>query len=160
MLSDIWAKGFVTVGDVTYESAAYVARYVLKKWSVDELSDEDLYREMKRYDEAKKSGGYKTSPRDVALSNVRAQAYDGRLPEYVSMSRRPGIGDSWFKEFSSDVFPHGFVVLPSGKTCKPPKFYDSRFEVDNEFAFAMLKGTRLAKAAMCVDNTPARFGLS
>lgn len=30
-LEKCWPFGFVTVGDVTYESAAYVARYVLKK---------------------------------------------------------------------------------------------------------------------------------
>lgn len=30
-ISNIWKKGFVTIGEVTYESAAYVARYVMKK---------------------------------------------------------------------------------------------------------------------------------
>jgi hypothetical protein len=31
MLEDLWKKGFVTVGDLTYESAGYVARYCVKK---------------------------------------------------------------------------------------------------------------------------------
>ena len=31
LLSDIWTHGFVSVGAVTFESAAYVARYILKK---------------------------------------------------------------------------------------------------------------------------------
>lgn len=30
-LSDIWGKGFVTVGELTFESAGYVARYCMKK---------------------------------------------------------------------------------------------------------------------------------
>jgi len=30
-LSSIWGKGFVTVGDVTFDSAAYCARYIMKK---------------------------------------------------------------------------------------------------------------------------------
>jgi hypothetical protein len=30
-LEKIWSKGFVTIGEVTFESAAYVARYVVKK---------------------------------------------------------------------------------------------------------------------------------
>ncbi|WNK14021.1 MAG: replication initiator protein [Microvirus sp.] len=30
-LSELWGYGYVTVGEVTYESAAYVARYVAKK---------------------------------------------------------------------------------------------------------------------------------
>ncbi|UPW41762.1 replication initiator protein [Peromfec virus RodF7_15] len=31
LVSDIWKKGYVIIGDVTFESAAYVARYVTKK---------------------------------------------------------------------------------------------------------------------------------
>jgi hypothetical protein len=31
LLSEVWGKGFVTVGDVTFDSAAYVARYCTKK---------------------------------------------------------------------------------------------------------------------------------
>ncbi len=31
ILSKIWGKGIVTIGAVTYQSAAYVARYILKK---------------------------------------------------------------------------------------------------------------------------------
>ena len=30
-LSELWGHGFASVGDVTYESAGYVARYVYKK---------------------------------------------------------------------------------------------------------------------------------
>ena len=32
-LQKLWPFGFITVGDVTYESAAYVARYVVKKYT-------------------------------------------------------------------------------------------------------------------------------
>jgi hypothetical protein len=31
ILQDTWGQGFATTGDVTFESAAYVARYILKK---------------------------------------------------------------------------------------------------------------------------------
>ena len=37
-LSDTWGLGHVTVGDVTFESAAYVARYVLKKVNFSQAS--------------------------------------------------------------------------------------------------------------------------
>lgn len=30
-LSEVWGMGFATIGDLTFESAAYVARYVMKK---------------------------------------------------------------------------------------------------------------------------------
>ena len=35
ILSDLWGFGFVTVGDVSFESAAYVARYITKKITGD-----------------------------------------------------------------------------------------------------------------------------
>lgn len=38
-LSKIWRKGFVVIGEVTYESASYVARYVLKKKFGKEASE-------------------------------------------------------------------------------------------------------------------------
>ena len=31
MLDEIWGKGMCIIGDVTFESAAYVARYIMKK---------------------------------------------------------------------------------------------------------------------------------
>ena len=33
------------------------------------------------------------------------QHYKGREPEYVVMSRRPGIGRGWLEKFTSDVYP-------------------------------------------------------
>ena len=30
-IAEIWGKGFISIGEVTYESCAYVARYILKK---------------------------------------------------------------------------------------------------------------------------------
>jgi len=72
------------------------------------------------------------------------------------MSRRPGIGDAWFDSFSSELYPSGFVVLPSGKKCKIPKYYDSKFELDNPISMAMIKGVR-ASAADTDDNSKARL---
>ena len=34
-----------------------------------------------------------------------------RLPEFTVMSRRPGIGANWLKEFVTDVYPSDFVSL-------------------------------------------------
>ncbi len=39
MLERLWQYGFSTVGDVTFESAAYVARYVLKKVTGDKAEE-------------------------------------------------------------------------------------------------------------------------
>lgn len=41
-LSSLWKKGFSTVGDVTFKSAAYVARYVMKKVNGDKAAEHYL----------------------------------------------------------------------------------------------------------------------
>lgn len=110
-LKKIWGKGHVTIGEVTFESAAYVARYITKKIT------------------GKKAVGH----------------YNGRKPEYTTMSRRPGIASAWFDKFSSDVYPGDYVVL-RGRKLKPPRFYDSMYEHIDPETFKDIKLKRLEKA--------------
>ncbi len=98
-LEDLWSHGFATVGSLTWQSAAYVARYCMKK-ATGKLGKE-------RYARVDVQTG--------EVSSVR--------PEYVTMSRRPGIGSEWFEQFASDVYPADEVVH-EGKRYRPPRFYD------------------------------------
>lgn len=117
ILQELWPFGFCTVGNVTFESAAYVARYVMKKVS-GELSE--LW-------------------------------YEGRKPEYITMSRRPGIASDWFKQFEKDVFPCDEVVL-RGKKLTVPKYYDKLLEIDRVAEFQKIKAKRKAKALLRKDD--------
>nr|QJB19149.1 MAG: replication initiator protein [Microvirus sp.] len=72
--------------------------------------------------------------------------YGGRAPEYVTMSRRPGIGARWFELYHSDVFPSDEVVLRGGIKCRPPKYYDSIFDLTSPDSLRILKGKRMQKA--------------
>lgn len=122
-LQELWPNGFSTVGDVTFESAAYVARYITKKITGKAAEDH----------------------------------YDGRLPEFITMSRREGIGTSWFDKYKSDVYPSDEVVL-RGKIMRAPRYYDKKYEVDNEADLIKIKEKRKLKAlAVADDNTPARL---
>lgn len=47
----------------------------------------------------------------------------GISPEFVVMSRRPGIGFEWFQKYYKDVFPNDFVVDNKGKKNAPPRYY-------------------------------------
>lgn len=49
--------------------------------------------------------------------------YQGRVPEYLTMSRRPGIGRGWIDKFASDVFPSGELVV-RGAVSRPPRYYE------------------------------------
>jgi len=125
MLENLWPMGFATVGDVTFESAAYVARYITKKITGD----------------------------------LAEQHYQGRLPEYTTMSRRPGIGKLWYENFKGDVFPCDNVVI-RGKVMKPPRYYDKQLELSDAQLFAKIKIDRKAKALQnASDNTSARLAV-
>lgn len=104
ILADLWPMGFSTIGDVTFESAAYVARYIMKKVNASQKSPDKYKHHYERVD-----------PETGEIFEV--------LPEYTTMSRRPGIAHGWFEKFESDVYPSDFIVI-NGKKVKPPKYYD------------------------------------
>lgn len=94
MLERLWPFGYSTVGDVTFESAAYVARYVLKKMTGD----------------------------------MAEEHYNGKQPEYTTMSRRPGIGHDWLMMYKDDVYNYDCVVIRNNIKCRPPKYYDDIYD--------------------------------
>lgn len=92
-LDDKWGSGNVIIGDVSFDSCAYVARYCLKKI---------------------------TGPDS-------ASHYAGRLPEFVTMSRRPGIGKSYFDKYKTEIYDHDGVII-NGHNVRPPRYYDNMYE--------------------------------
>nr|QJB20250.1 MAG: replication initiator protein [Microvirus sp.] len=133
-LEELWSKGHSSVGTATWQSAAYVARYVMKKVT-GELSD-DHYR---------------------VVDPSTGEVFD-RKPEYTTMSRRPGIGKAWFDKYMSDVYPRGEVITKAGKRMKPPKYYDNQYELIDSDDMSRLKHERRAAAVLRKDdNTPERL---
>lgn len=102
-LNDLWGFGFTIIGDVTFESAAYTARYVMKKRTGEGA---------KKYYEW--------------VHPLTGEVFE-RKPEYITMSRNPGIGSSWFDKYKTDVFPDDFVVI-NGKKLAVPRWYVSKLE--------------------------------
>lgn len=96
-LESLWGKGNCVIGTVTPRSAAYVAGYTLYKKG--------------------HSGDYE----DVV--NVETGVLSSRRPEFVVMSRRPGIGAWWYEKFKNDLFPHDKAVMPEGRVQKVPRYY-------------------------------------
>ncbi len=114
ILEELWSHGNCEIGSATFESAAYVARYCVKtlqnlRFRRGDPDDylEALDREYSRLD-----------PGTGELVLV--------APEYVTMSRRPGIGNGWFEKFGAEVYPSDEVIV-RGKSSKPPRFYDKLF---------------------------------
>lgn len=93
---DIWRKGFVTVGSMSGASAAYVAKYSLKK-------------QMQR-------------------------TFKFPVPDYIQMSRMPGIGYDFYQEFKKPMFQRGFCVQAGFK--KPiPRYYWKLLKDEDPEAF-------------------------
>lgn len=139
-LSRLWPFGFSSVGDVTFESAAYVARYVM-----DKVTGDDATR-------IGKSGLSHYQRVDASTGEV----FDVK-PEYVTMSRRDGIGKGWYLKFKSDMFPSDFRVVNGAKVL-PAKYYSNLFELQSPEEFAIVKKIRSARSeAVWRDNTERRL---
>ena len=122
-LEKIWNKGYSTIGSVTYESASYTARYLMKK----------------------------------ILGNKAEAWYKGVEPEYTNMSRMPGIGRKWIEKFKEDVYKRDELII-KGLARKPPKYYDSIFDLTNPKQLESIKKERNLKALeRSKDNTPERL---
>ena len=86
--------------------------------------------------------------------------YNGRQSEYVTMSRRPGIGLAWLKKFYKDVYPSDEVVIRGNVKCKPARYYDEKFgemSLTNKKVIDRLKLMRKKKAAESPDNSIRRL---
>lgn len=108
-----WKLGFSTVGDLNYETCAYTARYIMKKQLGQSRSDFERICSL--------------------VPNIPPF-----VPEYVVMSRRPGIARAWLGDPSDpgseirDIYSTDSVVMNLGKKgvrlLKPPRYYDKIFD--------------------------------
>ena len=129
----IWSHGIATSGAVTFESSGYVARYVTKKVTG------------------------KAADRHYERVNLDTGEIFYITPEYTHMSRNGGIGKGWLDTFTSDVYPRDYVVI-NGVKARPPRFYDSKFEVIDPDRYKRLKARRVRRSRKYADNnTPGRL---
>lgn len=125
MLDRLWPCGFCSVGAVTFQSAAYVARYCVAK----------------------------------VTGRAAAAHYGDLVPEFNHMSLKPGIGARFFEQWSSDIYPHDYVVV-NGVEVKPPKYYDRLYkrvepDVFNDLQFLREQDGR----SRYEDNTVERLAV-
>lgn len=130
-LMELWPFGHSTVGQVTLESASYVARYVLKKWSENNLTGEELYEAMQAF-------------KKDCNADLKKAHYKGKKEEYVTMSRRPGIGQAWYEQFKNDIYPSDTVVI-NNKQYKIPKYYDLKYEIEDQMKLIKIKQERIKR---------------
>lgn len=97
-MEKIWGHGYAPIGNVTFDSAAYVARYAMKK--VNGKNKEKHYR------------------RSVPGTSWNVE------PEFSMASNRKGIGRDWLYRYWREVYPRDYVVF-KGRKFPPPRRYDA-----------------------------------
>lgn len=118
-LDELWNKGLSTIGELNFATAAYTARYVMKKVTGAQAEDHYIY-----IDETGK---------------------EHRLePEFVAMSRKPGIAHDWYKKYKNDLYPSDTLVI-NGKESLPTKYYDSLHETLHPEQMETIKEKRIEK---------------
>lgn len=134
-LTELWPFGLSTVQDCNYKTAAYCARYVMKKVNGSRSDEHYTWRDP-----------------------VTGITYK-RKPEYCQMSLKPGIGDTWFKQYKSDVFPCDFVIV-EGKKLKVPRFYLDKLAAEESGIEEKIISARIRKGKRRAhDNTKERLAV-
>jgi hypothetical protein len=80
------------------------------------------------------------------LGKTADEYYNGREPEYITMSRRPGIGRRFYDKFKDDMYSYDKCVVLNNFVLKPPKYYDSLYDIDNHERLKALKKQRKESA--------------
>lgn len=109
LLDSCWQLGHAEIGNVTVESAGYVARYVTKKLSGDAAVAYD-----------------RMHPLTGEVWRVRE--------EFALQSSKPGIGRLWYEKYSGDAFPDDFVVI-NGQKRSVPRYYKKLYAAEGEDQF-------------------------
>lgn len=140
LLSDLWQNGQAWIGHVTVESAAYVARYCMKKIT-----------------------GSRADSHYMALGVIagNADVYTGEIqplePEFTSMSLKPGIGAKWYAKFGAEVRTRDGVIIEGTKRTTP-RYYDELLKRMDAVNFEDVAYRRMTKADKHFDdNSPARL---
>jgi len=145
-LSSLWSVdgstlGHCTIGEVTFDSAVYCAKYALKKISGDRAVDH------------------------YTVFDENGECIE-RTPEFATMSRRPGIGAPYYAKYGMEVRDHDNIIINS-KAVRPPRYYDTLTErAVSHDDLAILcrcklcvnkRSRKLLSVKNAADNTPERL---
>lgn len=134
-LQELWPHGQHRISELTWETAAYTARYIMKK-----ITGKQQQKKYKTID--KETGEIRT-----------------KEPEFNDMSRKPGIGKGWYEKYKKSVYMEKRAgVRIRGRLTAPPRYYDKLLQREDAEKYNRVKKRRfqdnLKKAA---NHTAARL---
>ena len=129
-----WNKGFISIGECTVETAAYLARYCLKKIN-GKNKDEHYVR-----DDPLTGIVHRLEPEKICASN--------------------GLGKAWIQKYWRDVYPDSRILAWKGEVLKAysvPRYYDNEYEKIDPEALEEVKLARKKRALANIHNRPDRL---
>lgn len=130
LLEQIWELGNAEVGELSFDSAAYVARYCMKK----------------------RTG--KDAPEHYERIVPDTGELISLVPEYARMSLRPGVGAHWLHQFKGDVIPRDAVVL-EGRQVPIPRYYLDKLTPEERDEYSLRRYQALPLDS--IDGRPDRL---
>lgn len=125
----LWGNGNVVLGEVNFESAAYIARYCMKKMF-----------------------GARAMWHYMCVSDAGEIVW--REPEFSHCSK--GIGAGWIERYHSEVYRGDFVIARGNET-HPPRYYDKYMKAVFPDRFEELMAARIQDGrTRAADHTDAR----
>jgi hypothetical protein len=154
ILEDVWRYGFCTVGELTYESAAYCARYVLKKVTGERAHDHYSRVDLITGEVYELQPEYTTMSRGSTCKEHRGMPYQ---KECRNCSR--GIGREWYEKYKEDLFPSDEVPVPGrGVFKKVPRYYEEQLGAESECELEAVKQRRrVFRDAHADEYSPERL---
>lgn len=131
IIDNCWGKGFTTLGEVNWETSAYVGRYVMKKFSNLEEFD---------YCKLCYDNGWEPLP-----------------PEMRQASRNPGLARPFYDVNKDEIYNIDKVVLPNGRTPQPCQYFDRLFDLEDPELLSQIRENRKEKAFISQINERSKF---
>lgn len=134
-LDKLWGNGYSSIGSVTFASAAYISRYIMKKRTGDKTKEYEII--------------------DLETGEIIK-----KTKEYNCMSRKPGIAKTWYQQYQNDIINGDKVITKSGMILKPPRYYDKLLKKHDRALYESTKRAREIEAlARASNNTPERLAV-
>lgn len=154
MLEEIWGNGYVGLGDVTFQSAAYCARYVTKKVTGEKAHEH--YSHVTRYGEmVTREPEYSTMSKGRKCAKHRGS----QVRHFECEECTHPIGAVWWNKYKDDMYPWDHVPVPgTGVVRGMPRFYDKLLEeTDEEMAQEIARSREVFREKHKEEYTPNRL---
>ena len=139
ILTDIWGKGHCTTAAVTFESAAYVARYSIKKLNGTLAQRPDPVTGLLPYER---------------ICHTTGQILEVEKERFHTSN---GIGKDHYLSYTGDIYPNDSVVI-NGHETRPPRYYDNLFKAEDPHTMETIQDRRIQQMRKhAADNTPDRL---